>query len=248
LEEIYMLKQKGHHIPRPQSAEKPLLSIDAMPFARKVATKYQAAETGYRNELCNFFGSALISYRKFLKDPDGYDELLSQDMIWGLREKPGVKKTSRLVLYFLTNARSGAERNTAGKYARIVDYLHKERVDNAAAADHVRELGGMDAVLKKARGHEALKAADERLQDDDRDLERGEEPDETTRTLASGNRADDLFDREQDLSIRVGCETPEWVLSPEIDVTESFYLECKKTGPADDGIRIVGTLVNPPSR
>lgn len=48
-----------------------------------------------------------------------------------------MQATSRLVLYFLTNAQSGAERNTAGKYARIVDYLHKERVVNAAAADHV---------------------------------------------------------------------------------------------------------------
>ena len=71
----------------------------------------------------------------------------------------------------------------------VVDYLHQERVENAAAsADHVRELGGMDAVLKKARGREVLKAADETLQDDDRDFDREAEPDETSPYL-SGVRA-----------------------------------------------------------
>jgi hypothetical protein len=240
-----MLNQKSHHVPRPQNAEKPLLSIGAMAFAQEVAAAFEKLETGYRDGVYNFIERALISYRKFLKDPDGYEELLDQEIISGLREKPDLKKTSRLVLYFLTNAQSGAERNTAGKYARIVDYLHKERVDNAAAADHVRELGGTDAVLKKARGHEVLKAADSTLQDDDLDFGQREEPNESL-TLISASRevTDDLFDREKDLSIRVGPETLERVLGSEIGVGDSFYLECKKTGPADDGIRIVGTLVD----
>jgi hypothetical protein len=243
-----MLNQKRHHVPRPASAARPLLSIRAMAYAQEVAADFKRLETGYRNGLYNFFGRALTSYRKFLKDPDGYKALLSQDNIVGLPEKPELKTTSRLVLYFLTNAQNEAERNTAGKYARVVDYLHKERVDNGAAADHVRSAGGMDAILKRARGREALKAADETLQDDDRDFDRGEEPDETrTRASASGNTEADLFDPEKDLSIRVGSETLERVLGADINSGRSFYLECKKTGPVGrDGIRIVGRL-DPPS-
>ncbi len=134
-----------------------------------------------------------------------------------------MKATSRLVLYFLTNAQNEAERNTAGKYARVVDYLHKERVDNVAAADHVRSLGGMNAILKKARGCQALKGADDTLQDDAadetqqddvEDFDRGEDPDETdTGTSVSGQNMDELFDPEEDLSIRVGSETRAQVLA-----------------------------------
>lgn len=244
-----MLNQKSYHVPRPQSAEKPPLSIGAMAFAKKIAPTYQVLETGYRKGLHIFVGKALTSYRKFLNDPDGYSELLSEDIISGLREKPDVKNTSRLVLYFLTNAQSGAERNTAGKLARIVDYLHKERVDNAAAADYVREMGGMDAILQKARGREALKAADQTLRDDDDNFNPVEEPDEThASTSSSGDVTNDLFDPEKDLSIRVTRETLERVLDSEMGVDDSFYLECKKTDTIGrDDIRIVGRLAKPPS-
>jgi hypothetical protein len=235
-----MLSPKRDRVPRPESA-------DAMAYARDLAAKYQALETGYRNGRYKFIGSALTSYRKFLKDEVGYEALLSADNIAGLREKPDLKKTSRLVLYYLTGARK--ETNTAGKYARIVDYLHQEGIGDADAAEHIKSAGGIDEILKKARGREALKAADETLPDDVQDFEGGEEPDETrTGTSASGNSTDELFDPEKDLSIRVRCETLERVLGPEIDMTESFYLECKKKGPVGrDGIRIVGRLVDPPS-
>jgi len=104
----------------------------------------------------------------------------------------------------------------------------------------------MDAILKKARGREALKVADEVLQDDDRDFDQAGEPDETgSPTSASEDTMDDLFDPEKDLSIRVGRETLAQVLSLETDMNVSFYLECRKTGPAGrDGIRIVGRLVD----
>ena len=114
----------------------------------------------------------------------------------------------------------------------VVDYLHQARVGGAAAsADHVRDLGGMAAVLKKARGREVLRAADETLQDDDGDFGRGAEPDETPRTsAASGHSTDERFDPETDLSIRVGSEMCARVQGAEINMNESFYLECRKTG------------------
>lgn len=241
-----MLGPKHDHVSGPVCAAKPLLSIGAMAFAQKVAAEFEVLETGYRNGLYNFFGRALTSYRKFLQDPDGYKALLSKDNIARLREQPDLKTTSRLVVYFLTNAKTEVERNTAGKYARIVDYLHQERVDAAVAADHVRSVGGMDAILKKARGRKALKAAVETLQDDGQDFDEGEEPDES-RTGASGSdhSTDELFDPDEDLSIRVGSETLERVLGADIDSGHSFYLECSKTAPAGRrGIRIVGRLVD----
>ena len=79
-----------------------------MAFAQEVAAEFEKLETGYRNGLYNFFGRALISYRKFLEDPDGYKEMLDHENIAGLREKPDLKTTSRLVLYFLTNAQNDA--------------------------------------------------------------------------------------------------------------------------------------------
>jgi hypothetical protein len=80
-----MLNHKGDHVQRPESAARPVLSIRAMAFAQKIAAEYQALETGYRNGRYKFIGSALTSYRKFLKDPDGYEALLSADNIAGLR-------------------------------------------------------------------------------------------------------------------------------------------------------------------
>ena len=217
-----------------------------MAFAQEVAAEFEKLETGYRNGLYNFFGRALISYRKFLDDPAGYKELLDQENIAGLREKPDLKTTSRLVLYYLTGARNEPERNTAGRYARVVDYLHQARVGGAAAsADHVRELGGMDAVLKKARGREVLKAAEETLQDDDRDFDRGEEPDEArSLALTSSDSTDEMFDPEKDLSIRVGRETLERVLGAEINMDDRSISNAGRRARRSDGIRIVGRLVD----
>jgi hypothetical protein len=244
-----MPNQKGDHGARSQSAEEPQTSIGAMLFAQKVAAKYQAFDTGYQNELYQFFGSTLISYRKFLKDTVGYNELLGQDNIKDLRQKPDVNKTSRLVLYFITGAKTEAERNTAIKYTRVVDYLHKMGVDDAAAADYVRNEDGIEAILKQARGREALKAADETREDNVQDLDQEEEPDETQAgTEASADVADDLFVRELDISIRGEHQTYAQVLGPEIAMEEVFYLECRKTGPAGhDDVRIVGRLVDWPS-
>jgi hypothetical protein len=44
--------------------------------------------------------------------------------------------------YFHTGAKSEAGRNTAGKYARILDYLYRERINTAAATDYIRDEGG----------------------------------------------------------------------------------------------------------
>jgi hypothetical protein len=255
-----MLSPKRDHGRRPESAARPPLSIGAMAYADKLKADYKDLETryrkdykdletGYRNGLYNCIGRALTSYRKFLKDPVDYTELLSQDNIKGLREKPDLKKTSRLVLYHMTGARNKPERNAAGKLARVVDYLHREGIGGEAdAAEYIRSAGGIDAILNKARGREALKAADET--DDVQDFDRGEEPDEThTGTSASEHGSDEIFDAEKDLSIRVGSETLERVLGPEIDMTESFYRECRKKGPVGRGwILIVGRCVDPPSQ
>jgi hypothetical protein len=245
--EIHMRNQNNHQLPRPQSAQKPPISTSAMAFAQKVAAEFEKLETGYRNGLYNFFGKALISYREFLDDPAGYKELLDHENIAGIREKPDLETTSRLVLYYLTGARNKPERTTAGRYARVVDYLSQERVGGvAAAADHVRVLGGMNAVLKVARGREALKAAQETPRDDVQDLDQEDEPGEArSLALTSSDITDEIFDPEDDVSIRVGRETLERVLGPEIGTDDSFYLECRKIGPAGrDGIRIVGKLVD----
>jgi hypothetical protein len=161
-----------------------------------------------------------------------------------------VNKTSRLVLYFITGAKTEAERNTAIKYTRVVDYLHKMGVENAAAADYVRNEDGIEAILKKARGREALKAADETREDNVQDLDQEDEPGEApSGALTSGDFTDEIFDPDQDLSIRVKDKVYAQVLGPDLPVDELFYLECKKTGPAGrDDIRIVGRLVDPPSQ
>jgi hypothetical protein len=132
--EYYMMSPPtlGHTSEQLNSGSK-TLSVDAMAFARKVAAEYQEMETGYRNALYGFLAKALTSYRKFLKEPGSYEELCAEDNISALREKPALECTSRLALYFHTGARNEAERNTAGKYARIVDYLHQERISSTAS-------------------------------------------------------------------------------------------------------------------
>ena len=215
-------------------------SIGAMAFAKVVADEFNALETGYRKELYRFFGKALTAYKKFLKDPEGYKELLRQENIAKIREKPKVNETSRLVLYLLTNAKSGAERDTASRYARVVDYLYKEDVSSAAVVEYVQSAGGKDAILKKARKGEALEAAEDTQPADYRDLDQ-EEPDDADDS-ASSDATDDLFDEDQDASLRLGSEELARVLSEEIPMNELFYLECRKTGLGPYGIRIEGRL------
>ena len=243
-----MLNKKRDHDQRPESDARPLISIGAMAFARTVAAEFEKVETGYRTGRYNCIGMALTSYRKFLKDPAGYKELLGEPNISVLPEKPRVEETSRLVLYFHTGAKTDAQRNTAGKYARIVDYLHKERVENAAAAaERIRKAGGIEEILKKARKAEALKAADEARQDDDRDVDQEEEPDDADNSTSS-DEIEALFDPEVDIAARVGSETLERVLSSEIPMNEEFYLVCRKTGSIGrNGILIEGDLYDPDS-
>jgi hypothetical protein len=243
-----MSNYKRDHDQRPESDARLVNSIGALAFARTVAAEFEKLETGYRNGLYNCIGRALTSYRKFLKDPAEYEELLGQDNIKGLPEKPEVQATSRLVLYFHTGAKTDPQRNTAGKYARIVDYLHRERVENAAAAaERIRKAGGIQKILKEARKGEALKAADDAQQDDDRDVDQEEEPDDADDSTSS-DEIEDLFDPEVDIAARVGSETLERVLSSEIPMNEEFYLVCRKTGSIGRiGILIEGDLYDPDS-
>jgi hypothetical protein len=246
-----MTNNKRDHDQRPQGGAKTLISIGAMAYALQVAATFEKLETGYRNGLYNWIGMALISYRKFLKDPSGYRELLGKPNILMLpeKDKPRVEETSRLVLYFLTGAKRDAERNTAGKFARIVDYLHEERVENAAAAaERIRKAGGIEKILKEARKGEALKAADDAQQEDDRDIDQEEEPDDADDSTSTSDEIEDLFDPEVDIAARVGAETLERVLSSEIPLNEEFYLVCRKTGSIGrNGILIEGDLYDPDS-
>jgi hypothetical protein len=133
--------------------------------------------------------------------------------------------------------------------ARVVDYLHREGIGDDAAAEHIKSAGGKDEILKKARGREALKAADETLRDDVQDFDQEDESDEArSRALTSSDITDEIFDPERDLSIRVTEEAFAQVLDPDLPVDELFYLKCKKKGPVGrDWVRIVGKLVDPPS-
>ncbi len=216
-----MLEKTPDHDQRPKSDARPVITLGALAFARTVAAEFVKLETGYRNGLYNCIGKALTSYRKFLKDPADYKKLLGEANITGLPEKPEVQVTSRLVLYFHTGAKTDAQRNTAGKYARIVDYLHKERVENAAAAaERIRKVGGIQKILKEARGREAPKGTtgevDATVQQDERESDQEEGSDETdTGTDASGQRPDEIFDPDYDLSIWVKDEVRAKVLGPE---------------------------------
>jgi hypothetical protein len=213
-----------------------------MDLAQRVASQFIELETGFRNGLYKCLAGSLTCYRKFLDDHESYRELLRQENISKLREKPKLKDTSRLVLYFITNARTDAERNTAGKYARVVDYLYKEGVRSAYVVEHLGQAGGVDAILKKMRKREALKATDETLQDDDRDFDQQEEARDAGDS-ASSDGVDALFDPAVDISTRVGSETRELVLSSKIPMNKVFYLECQKTGSlGHDGILIEGRL------
>jgi hypothetical protein len=238
-----MLEKTPDHDQRPKSDARPVITLGALAFARTVAAEFVKLETGYRNGLYDCIGKALTSYRKFLKDPADYEELLGEANIKGLPEKPEVQVTSRLVLYFHTGAKTDAQRNTAGKYARIVDYLHKERVENAAAAaERIRKAGGIVEILKEARKGQALKVAEDTQQADDQDFEREDEFEEAA-AFSSTSTVDEIFDPEKDLAIRLKRETLAKVLGSQIPTNELFYLECRKTGSlGHGGVLIEGRL------
>ena len=212
--------------------------IDAMAHAKQVKAEYQELERSFRKGLYKVLDGALSSYRIFLTDKTAQKALFSQDNIVGLREQPALKETSRILLYYLTDARSEPERNIAGKYASVVDFLHEQGVENDDAAKYIEEAGGIEELLKRARKRDALKAGDETRQADDR----GSDSDNADDS-ASSDGPDELFDPEVDISTRVGSETLELVLSSKIPMHKVFYLECRKTGSlGHDGILIEGRL------
>ena len=108
------------------------------------------------------------------------------------------------MLYYITGARNEPERNAAGKLARIVDYLHRKALEVTLPPHHIQSAGGIDEILKLARGREALKAANQTLRDDVQDFEQEDEPDEArSLALTSSDITDEIFDPDKDLSIRV---------------------------------------------
>ena len=232
----------------PKAVEESESVIDVMAHAKEVKAQYKELERGYLKGRYRFIGGALACYRHFLNDHAAQEALLSQDNIARLREKPALEKTSRLLLYFLTDARSEPERNIAGKYACIVDFLDEQGVENDGAAEYIEEAGGIEELLKLVRKGEALETTADETRYDDQDFENRKEFEEAG-TFTSASTSDELFDPEKDLSIRLKRETLLQVLGPEIPMNRSFSLECRKTAPIGrGGIRIVGKLVDPESR
>jgi hypothetical protein len=233
--------------PPQKNAEEPQSVIDAMAHAKEVKAEYKELVRAFRKRLYKVLGGSLACYRNFLKDKTAQVALFGQDNIVRLREKPALKETSRLLLYYLTDARSEPERNIAGKHACIVDFLYDQDVENVDAAEYIEKAGGIEQLLKKARKDRALRAADETMQSGDQGFDSREEFEETV-TLTSKSESLELFDPEKDLAIRLRRETLAQVLGSEIPMNKSFNLECRKTGSVGrDGIRIVGRLVDPES-
>jgi hypothetical protein len=171
-----MLNKRPVTPPDTSDQERNLPPGSAMANAKEVRDEYKRLEIAHRDGLYRFFGMALGSYRQFLVDPVSCSQLLNEDNIKDLPQKPALKKTSRLLLYYHTGAHDDAGRTIAGKYARVVDYLHKEGIADTDAAEYVKKARGLEGMLNIARGHKAPKAADETRQDDDWDVDQGEQP------------------------------------------------------------------------
>jgi hypothetical protein len=226
--------------------KRPLISIGAMAYARELKGDFDALKTGSRTSLYKLLGRALTSYQKFLKDPVGEKELLSQDNISGLREKPELKKTSRLLLYHLIDARSDHERTAAGKLAQVVDYLHQQGIGGDVAAAYIRNAGGKNGILKKKQKRRAPKAVEETEENEASDFEVAQDQEEAQKLASLGDAARDFFERKTDAAIRMGREPLARLW--EIPEDEIFYLKCKKKGSLDpDWAVILGMLVDAPS-
>ena len=144
-----------------KSAEGSQSVSDAMAYAMEVKAEYKELERGYRKGRYKFSGNALKSYRIFLGDETEEKALFGQENIVRLRQKPPpLKETSLVLLYYLTDAQSEPERNKAGKYARIVDFMDKQGVEDDEAAEYIQKAGGIEELLKEARKGQALKTAE----------------------------------------------------------------------------------------
>jgi hypothetical protein len=196
-----------------------------MAHATEIKGEYKELERGYRKGLYKVLGGALSCYRIFLNDKTAEEALFGQENIARLRQKSALQETSRILLYYLTDAWSEPERNIAGKYACVVDFLYEQGVENDSAAEYIEQAGGVEELLKLARKGQALKATDETTQGEDQDFDNGEEG-----TFTSESTSDDLFDPEKDLAVRLKRETLAQVPGSEIPMNESFYLECRIEG------------------
>jgi hypothetical protein len=213
--------------------------VDPVGLVKLVAAEYAAMENGYHARLRGVLFRAYTAYELFRAFPDTYDEL-KQDSFWeNSRQKPPKDlTTSRGVLYLIMRATESNDRARATKYAAILDGLSRDRVRPGAVAARIKKMGGVEAAYEAmgARKRRDAKRSQSRVED--------EELEENQASSSASDVTDDLFDPEEDLPIRVGRETLKWVLGSEIAVGEAFYLECTKTGPAVNGIRIIGEVVD----
>ncbi len=246
-----MLTPERDHGPRPASAEPSTDSTDTTSFANDVAAEYEKIEMGYLAGLYRFFGRALTSYRKYRKDPEAYEELLELDYIAKLREKPDVMETSRLVLYKLTSARSGATRNAAGRYARVVDYLFQQQIKSGEAAKYVEDAGGQHAILKRARADAGFKVddSDEAVQDDLEESEDESQDEETDLNGITEGDSPSAFNPATDIPIKLPDGAYAKILSDDFPLKKPFLLECRKVSIDKQGqVRVVGRLYKPRSK
>ena len=139
-----------------------------------------------------------------------------------------MKETSRLVLYLLTNAKSGAERETAAKYAHVVDYLYREGIDSADVVEYVQSAGGKDGDPEEgAEGRSRrLRTHSTLMIGTSTEIRNPDDADDS----ASSDAADDLFDPEQDASLRLGSEALAQVLSSEIQINEGVLPRMPEDG------------------
>jgi hypothetical protein len=208
-------------------------------LVRLVAAEYAGMENGYHARLRDFLRRAYTAYELFRAFPETYGEL-KQDSFWkNSRQKPKGLTTSRWILYFIMRATKSNDRARATKYAVILDGLSRDKVKPGVVAARIKEMGGIEAACEAMRARKRGDAKRSQSRDED------EEHDETrTGTSPSTPSSDELFDPEEDLSIRVRRETHVRVLGSEVGVGDSFYLECRKTRSVGrDGIRIIGRLV-----
>jgi hypothetical protein len=99
-----------------------------------------------------FLQHAYFAALYFQREPDQFERLKLNRFWKALGQKPNDASTSKWVLYFSMRARTKSLRHRADKYAAILDGLMRDKVMASGSAEHIKQMGGVEAAYESMCG------------------------------------------------------------------------------------------------
>ena len=148
-------------------------------------------EAGYHRELYEVLSTAYAIAWHLERNRGEWREFIREDFFIIFKKKPTPQKTFLFVLYFVFDATTKPRQDRAWKYARALEYYHREGVPSAKVAEKLKLDGGVEAVCTKAIEEDPRRLKPEITTDDDDFFDVGEPAEEDAKFVLEVEMEDD---------------------------------------------------------